>query len=251
MQNKIYVLVGILVLGVIIFFGIRNANNLKKTETKTEVASTTASTSSPIVALPKEPTETSQSIEKSSWAVFQKYLSFAKNHDFPSLKSVSYQNSDTCNDPTKTKECNDLMDFAYKNGAQFVEKDFTNVWFDHKQIILSTDFHTEQSDMTRSFVRKVIYLVRDSKGTPKILSLTVPDEVTYTIIDKNQPMATSTVDARLEFRTKDSDKDGLPDEVETCSYQGAPSDCIKTNPNKRDSLGDGWWDGIRILLKKS
>ncbi len=265
MQNKILILVGVIVIIGAIFLGIRlkkpsplliNTGPIINSDASITAASGTTPTAvgTPLVGTSTSvstKTETAGYIKKIAWTAWQGYLSAAKDNDFLKLKSYSYQNSDTCNDPAKTKECNDLMTGAYKVGLQFVEKDFVNVWFDQKQIILSTNFITDQSDNARSFVQKRIYFTRDSNGTPKILSYSFPDEVTYIFIDKSQPMATSTVDARLTERVKDSDQDGLPDEVETCTYQGATKDCVKTNPNKRDSLGDGWWDGIRIFLKKS
>ncbi len=258
MQNKIFIFIGALVVVIVVFFGISNSNKRAQAPTVSDIAPITAEdgtppkavATNPIVETPKSSTETASTVKKSAWAVFQQYLAFAKVHNFVGLKSVAHQTSDTCNDPIKTTECNDLMTGVYDIGIKFVEKDFSIVWFDSKQIILSTDFQTESGDTTRSLVRKIIYFTRDSKGVPKVLSFSTPDEVTYAVINKSEPIATSTIDARLEFRIKDSDQDGAPDEVETCSYQGAPSDCIKTDPNKRDSIGDGWWDGIRALIRK-
>ena len=48
----------------------------------------------------------------------------------------------------------------------------------------------------------------------------------------------------------DSDMDGLPDINENC--EGASQydpNCIKTNPNEKDSDGDGWWDSIEITAE--
>jgi hypothetical protein len=43
----------------------------------------------------------------------------------------------------------------------------------------------------------------------------------------------------------DTDNDGLTDWNETCSGAGAYNpDCIETNPNNKDTDGDGWWDSI-------
>mgnify|MGYP001576753304 CR=1 FL=1 len=227
MQNKIFTFLGIIIIAGIVFLGIRNSNRLSPTQTAEETAT----------------------IEKSAWSVFEKYLGFLKTHDLVGLKNVTYSLGATCGDPTKTKECFDIMDNAYNAVKIFSEADFHYTDYDKKQIVLSTDFWTNQNGNTRSLLREVIYFYRDPNAGTKIIAYTVPFEMTYITLDPSKQNATSTVDARLKDRTIDTDRDFLPDEIETCSDRGAPKDCIKTNPTKRDSLGDGWWDGVRVFIK--
>ncbi len=247
MQNKILVSLGILIIISVAFLGIRNSNKLVRTPVLSDKASTTAT--STVTAVGGTPPKAVDVVKNTAWAVFQKYIGYTKNHDIVGLKSVAFQTSDICNDPTKVSDCNKLMDSAYSIAKTFVETDFSHVLFDNKQIILSSNFQTVTDSVSRSLQREVIYFTRDKNGTPKVLAFTLPDESTYMFLDKNNPIATSTMDARLAFRVTDTDQDGMPDEVETCSYKDA-KDCIKTDPNKKDSLGDGWWDGVRVFLKK-
>ena len=48
----------------------------------------------------------------------------------------------------------------------------------------------------------------------------------------------------------DSDEDGIVDKDEKCegAAQYDPR-CTKTDPNKKDTDGNGWWDGIDAQLK--
>lgn len=251
MKNKILIFIGVVAIAGAVFLGIKHPKNTSGAQTFSDTASTTATSTGAVTSVGATSGENATAVKQLTWTAFQSYLSFLKAHNITGLKSVSAQNSDTCNNPTKTTECYALMDGAYGVGNQFKQADFTHILFDSKQIILSTNFSIQQSDLARGLEREVIYFTRDSSGAPKILTYTTPFEMTYAMVNKSAPLATSTFDARLYQRVTDTDQDGLPDEVETCTYQGAPKDCVKTNPNKRDSLGDGWWDGIRIFIKPS
>lgn len=47
----------------------------------------------------------------------------------------------------------------------------------------------------------------------------------------------------------ESDKDGILNSDEDCSdniYTHFPDKCIKTDLNKQDTDGDGWWDEIEV-----
>jgi hypothetical protein len=47
----------------------------------------------------------------------------------------------------------------------------------------------------------------------------------------------------------DEDKDGRHTKAEECSdnfYKTSPEECKRSDPNKKDSDGDTWWDGIEI-----
>jgi hypothetical protein len=226
MRNKILTLVSVIVIIGAIFFGVNYKN---KSNTESTLASV--------------------EVKDSAWAVFEKYLGFVKAHDIDGLKTVTYQLGGTCSDPTKTKECYQIMDDVYEKVKIFNKEDFINVDFDSKQIVLATDHWTSQSDNTRSLLRQIIYFYRDPVSGPKVIAYTVPFEVTFVTIDFSLKTATSTIDTRLKERVQDSDRDYLPDEIESCSTEGASPDCPKTNPNKRDSKRDGWWDGVRIFIK--
>ncbi len=195
----------------------------------------------------QKPEEAAQ-IKDSAWNVFEQYLSDLKAHNLTDLKTITYKLSGTCTDSTKTAECFGLMDKAYNAIKDFSKDEFIQVSFDSKQIILSTDFRTIQDGNARILIREIIYFYRDSASNPKVIAYTLPFEQTFITIDFSQKLATSTIDSRLNDRVKDTDGDYLPDEIENCAFAEASSSCIKTNPNKKDSKGDGWWDGVRIFI---
>ncbi len=199
--------------------------------------------------VPTIASDSDQALAHEAWTVFQTYLGFLKKHDVAGVKTVTLELSSTCADKAKSVECNKLMDGAYKIGSTFKEADFTRLLSDSKQIILSTPFHTETSDLARASVRQAIYFARNEKGVPKVLSYTFPNEITYVIYDATESNDMAALDKRLTFRTNDKDLDGMPDEVEDCSFIGVDTTCKKTNPDNRDTDGDGWWDGVEPYIK--
>ena len=55
------------------------------------------------------------------------------------------------------------------------------------------------------------------------------------------------IETEIKKFSLDSDQDGLTDEDETCISKRF-SECVKTDPNKRDTNGDGWWDPFGDLM---
>lgn len=182
------------------------------------------------------------STPEEAWIVFQKYLTFAKNHDLEGLKSVSYQLSPTCTDPLKQKECYQLMDSAYSFGIELKKADFINIWQDSKQIILFTNVIKQEVEVSRGYTKGVIYFTKDSAGNLKVLSF----NPVYGAFTKIAGKTDVEIEATLTEMLKDTDQDGLDDQVEICKDQGPA--CVKTDPTKRDTNGNGWWDGIEALF---
>jgi hypothetical protein len=59
------------------------------------------------------------------------------------------------------------------------------------------------------------------------------------------------VTSRLQALVKDTDKDSTPDQTELCVGELAQrEECVKTDPAKRDTDNDGWWDGIESAFYK-
>ncbi len=185
---------------------------------------------------------------QAAWTVLVAYTKAAQSHDLSTLKNLTYKVSDACADPKQIDTCNTRMDKASEITKTFKKSDFKNVWFDQRQIILSTDWHVEESDIAIGEAREIIYFVRDSKGNPKILFFTQPEEIVYSFIDPSQTK--TALITRLKERITDSDTDALSNETETCTYESAdPKTCVKTDPNRIDSNGNGWWDSIEPYLK--
>jgi hypothetical protein len=181
------------------------------------------------------------------------YQAALKNHDVSGLKTYSYKVSDTCQNTASTTECFARMDTAAGMVAQFFANKaaFTNVWFDNKQTILSTDYKLEDATTspTASENRSIMFFARDNSGHLKVIYFSQPyDSIVWTKIggatDENQ------VVLALKNMIIDSDSDGLTDQTENCTFLGVdPATCVKTDPNKRDTNKDGWWDSTEIFVK--
>lgn len=253
MKNKILIAVGVILVVLTLVFGLKiNKAKAPIGAEEVSVATTTvitASSGTPPEAVATTKSEIKTTLSHTTWTVFQNYLTFAKAHNLDGIKSLSHQLSPTCADATKTKDCNTLMDSAYSFGKDMKEKDFVVIWSDSKQIILSTDFKRQEiGTTTATYTRGVIYFTRDSKDNIKVLTFNPEDGIAI----NRDKIAPDQLEARLINMTIDSDQDGLPDTVETCAGFAVEANCPNkiTNPNKRDTNGDGWWDGVEIFFRK-
>lgn len=199
------------------------------------------STSTPSIASSTElqaSTAQSESEKDRAWKVLQNYLRFAKNKNLEGVASLSYQLSDSCKNNQKDaqKECLLKIENVYNLGKDFKEKDFNTIWSDEKQIILSTDWKHFDSQGVNGLVHGVIYFVKDAKGNIKLLSF---NPAKGAFITDTASSTKAEIDQKLLKATLDSDQDGLPDVEE-----------INTDPHKRDSNGNGFWDGVEALFYK-
>ncbi|MDB5194170.1 MAG: hypothetical protein JWN50_184 [Parcubacteria group bacterium] len=245
MQKKIIVIALIILMGAGFIAYRKHASTTAPT-----LSSASSYTQDPGTAVSIMGTAASSSLATESWNVFQAYMNAVKNHDLEALSGSSYKLSDACLDSTQLPTCTSRMDAVYGIIKNFKKSDFTNVVYDDRQIILTTDWHLETSDVAIGEARQAIYFVRTTTGAPKVLYFTQPEEIVYSF--KDATMATSTLIDRLKVRITDSDQDALENEVETCTYEGAASStppCVQTDPNKKDTNGNGWWDSIDAHLK--
>lgn len=181
-----------------------------------------------------------------AWATFQSYLAAAEAHDLDALKPLAYQLSSACSDDKRADECYKLMDQVVEIGKEYKREEFTQVFHDDKQVVLATDRHYEESDVVKASARRLIFLTRENDNDMKILFFTLPMQLTFTYKEGRTP---EEIDARLSQMTIDTDADLADDEVENCTDQDEK--CVKTDPNNRDTDGDGWWDGIEPLLVRA
>jgi len=246
MKNQMLIAVGAILIVSALVFGLK-INKAKAPALTEETSITTTTVATTTTTTTKSEIKTT--LSRTAWTVFQNYLSFAEANNLTGIKSLSYQLSPTCADEAKTEECNALMDNAYFFGKDMKEKDFTNIWSDSKQIILSTDFQKKDVGTTTvAYTREIIYFIQNSQGSSKILYFSPEDGV----IILRKDLSDEEIDTRIRNMTKDSDQDGLPDTVETCAGYAVEANCPNkiTDPNKRDTNGNGFWDGIEIFFKK-
>lgn len=183
-----------------------------------------------------------------AWIVLNQYLAYAKAKNIEGLKTVSYQLSDSCKNYTVSeenkKDCDAKMETVAFLGQELKKERFIYTWSDKKQIILATDFRNEENDVRISKSRGIVYFVIDSNGSIKLLSF---NHAKGAFIDKaNFPK--EQWEERLTTFTADKDEDGKEDYLETCSSATQIKGCVKTDPTKKDTNGNGWWDGIEVLF---
>jgi hypothetical protein len=249
MNKKIFLIFSLILLAVAIFGVTKYFKNPPKVGTQDvneniSYGELDASSSKPII----EDKPTSPIIKETAWNIFQKYLSYNKDANLNSVKSVVYKVAEVCNTVEPTQECKDRMASAYSYGSVFDKNKFTNIWSDEKQIIISTDFWTEEIKELKQYgrFRSIIFFVKDNDGNWKMLSFS---PFQGKVMDGNN-LNPEELKEKAILYTKDNDKDGIADYDEECSDRPEDSKCIKTDSTKRDSDGDGFWDGVDLLLAK-
>lgn len=181
-----------------------------------------------------------------AWTLFQKYLEYNKNRNLEGLGSTVYKLAPVCEDPKQRIDCEARMGSAYAYGKEMKKENFTNVWSDEKQIILSTDFWIENSDDMNIIgrFRSIIFLVKNDAGDWKILSWS-PTKGGAT---SKGAASEEELQNRILTWTEDRDEDGIADYSEECLDKPGDTTCTKTNPKLRDSNSNGWWDGVEALM---
>jgi len=159
-----------------------------------------------------------------AWQTFEKYQRSAGTHDLATLRTLSHQISETCNNPKLEEECFALMDNVYAIGSEFKQADFTNIWSNDKQIILATNY-AEMGDASsglRGLIRSVIYFtIVDSE--PRVLSFNNFDGA----------FILSSGESEEEIR------ESLMGLVQSTDEEIT-----------RDTDGDGWWDSVEEFFYK-
>lgn len=242
MIKKIITIAGTLIIILILFFVIKNIsfaptaeitgeNNIDKIEIKPDLSDIT-------IPLPDTPKD-------KAWAVFQKYLGYNKNRDIEGVRSVVYKIAPICEDPKTRVDCEGRMGLAYIYGSALKKEDFTNVWSDDRQMILSSDFKTEENSDNINRTRAIIFFIKDESGNLRMLSFS-PFKGAST--NKGTASREELID-RITRYTEDKDEDGAVDYIEECIPADTKDTCVPTNPKIRDTDGDGLWDGVEALMK--
>lgn len=187
----------------------------------------------------------SQAVSDEAWGVWQRYLTAAKEHDLETITALSHQLSDACMDQARRTECDTLMDNVYAIGSELERSAFTEVLADEKQVILTGDYETLGTEESpgAGMLRPIMYFTRPG-GELKVLALNPEDGAI--VVDTELSFAEK--QEKLLEATLDTDDDSLPDEVERCAGQ-VSENCTQTDPAKRDTDSDGWWDSIERLFR--
>lgn len=188
------------------------------------------------------------SIRDQVWKVFEAYLAAAKAHDIAALSASAYKLSAACQNQATKNDCYSRMDTVYNFGKDIKESDLPNITGDSKQVFLYTNYNEHLDGDNPSITRGLLLFARASDGTWRLASIQ-PFQGSFLMRDslpKNTP--TSTINSMLKDLTVDSDGDLLPDRTETCTDTSIDQ-CVKTDPHKKDTDGDGWWDSIEPFVK--
>lgn len=196
--------------------------------------------------LPREPIKSLNQ----AWAVFDEYVSALNARDIPRIKDLSYQQSETCSNPDKEKECLLIIDNLTKFVQDIKKEDYINNSEDKSQVILSTSLRRDSIGRQEGVLRGYIYFARDQfSGSLKILAI---DPNRGWFYQPKETDAKDFIEKKLLDMSKDSDEDGLTDFQESClgSYFENTA-CTNTDQNKKDTDGDGWWDGIEFFFNEN
>lgn len=167
-------------------------------------------TSRPVINLPGRSTPTTAKTDgKAAFAVFKRYMEYARTHDLEGLRTVSHQISPICNDPSKQTECFTLMDNVYGFAKDFREIEFKNVYSDSRQIVLTSDFGPlpENAPEGSIPVRYALFFTKGTDGEPNVLG------------------------------------------IKYCLADSPERQCFETDPSERDKDNDGWWDQVEEFFR--
>lgn len=179
-----------------------------------------------------------------AWDIFQEYIAGIKAHDLDRVNKVVYEKIDPntyCKDMGLGSDAClsmiwSVIDVMSESAGRQKEVDFINKSEDKNQIIMATNVFP---DGDKGQTKNYIYFVKSPEGKTLVLGY-----VTHSWDFSG---------SELIAATKDSDGDGLTDQDEKCVYgdkgQFNKPYCTKTNPNLKDTDGDGWWDGTEDNAK--
>jgi predicted RNase H-related nuclease YkuK (DUF458 family) len=167
---------------------------------------------------------TSSNSSNDPWVIIEKYKGYIKTKDMVGMNSLMYKKFEPCSTRVECDVAFSLIGLYDIEGLN--KSNFINRWEDDKQIILATEIKTDASSGEKYHSINRVFFVKDTDQSLKILILG----------GEGDNMLSGLVD---------TDKDGLTDQEEKCEgaskYRG---DCKITDPSKRDTDGDGWWDGV-------
>ncbi len=142
---------------------------------------------------------------KEAWATWQSYLTAARAHDLPKVRSLSHQLSPACTDPAREEECFGLMDSVVFFAGGLKQEDFIHFASDSRQTIITTDYLSIPG--SEDPIMTVIYFTQAS-GTYKVLGLR------FCLGDETQGECVN-----ADPNTRDKDGNGWWDDVEELFYK--------------------------------
>lgn len=197
-----------------------------------------AVTQTPVSTSTKSTTESEPKTSNDLWSLLDKSGEALKNKDAVAYNSVTY----TQVKPDEVSQFALISPLLYESHKKINKADYVNKLQDDKQAIYYTNPKREDSASFYSYTQGQIMFIND-KGVWKIL-LTSPD-IGWNMSKAGTSRNPDEIEKYLQSMMLDSDKDGITDLDEKCEGpEGADPKCTKTDPNNKDSNGNGLWDGI-------
>jgi hypothetical protein len=255
-MKKNYIIVAVCILLAVLIYGgftlkgdkagQNNSNEQEIVDNSTVIEDKNTS-STPTEPKPVSP-EISTPIVDQLWKIFSQYLEFAKNQDRDNLKTVSYQLSQSCTPTPVTDECKSKMSAVYEAGKYITRNDFAEVWSDQKQAIVLSEAKKMEDSQSVGYQKSILVFAKNSQGQYGLLAL---DPQRSWLAKKSATTTNESLYKTVSDSMIDTDKDGVTDDFEKCIFPDSIlviSECIKTDPAKRDTNGDGWWDGVGMYI---
>ncbi|MDQ5893237.1 MAG: hypothetical protein QG640_248 [Patescibacteria group bacterium] len=194
--------------------------------------------------LDKPKTNSTQSTSDTDlWVVYDKMTDAVKNVDVDAYNKVVYE-------PIPAEEVSMFKQSAsmFYPMLQIKKEDYVNKWQDAKQAIYSTELKELNNSTTYGYSLSSVSFIND-KGAWKVLSESSMNSMST---PKNAVGKTGAqIQAELREAMADTDEDGVTDQKELCAgSQASNKNCKKTDPKKRDTNGDGIWDGIEAYINR-
>lgn len=242
-NKRIILIVAVLIVIAVLFFVLKNVSLAPVADDKSSSATADKVKIDP--SLSGQTLPFSNDPKTLAWTLFQKYLGYNKDQNLEGVRSTVYKVAAVCNDPKTLIDCKARMGAAYSYGVALKKEDFTNIWSDEKQIILSTDFEVKEDDVSIGRTRSIIFFIKDETGNLRMLSFSPAKGAVAT---KDTTASRQEIDDRLIIYTEDKDQDGIADYQEQCLGVAPEEACVKTDPKLHDTNGDGFWDGVEALI---
>lgn len=181
------------------------------------------------------------------WAIIDKIKDYSKNRNKAGFDSLVY-------DPEKMscdnkKECESMFKFLDVMLFDSLNKnDYVDRWEDNKQMILVSKLMPIDNADEKSGSINHLFFAKDDKGNLKFIGY---DSSGLGFSRKGTNRSDSVLEADIQAAIADVDKDGLSDQKEKCEnyFNEYIKDCKVTDPAKRDTDGDGWWDGVEAKFE--
>mgnify|MGYP001567436285 FL=1 len=104
-----------------------------------------------------------------AWQTFEQYRTYATEGNLDGVKSISHQISETCKNPATLEKCNRLMASVAQFTRDLRGSDFTEVYYDDRQIVLlSEPIETAGGD---ALVQVILFFTRTPAGEPRVLGM--------------------------------------------------------------------------------